>query len=154
MKKIYNALMLGCTYAILTISVFYLFAAISGGTSPVLPPQRFFLLTGFGIAVSLINLGASGVKINTVAREALRYLAVLLSFVITVLLSKSEGTNAATVISLSALFTLLYLIVFLIALLVRRGAKAATKGARKKADTPSTSTSKSYKPLYSDNNDK
>ena len=148
MKKIYSALTLGCTYAVLTISVFYLFAVISGGQAPVLPPQRFFLLTAFGLLLSFINLGASVVKLNTVARESVRYLAILLSFILTVLLSKSENMRAATVIALSALFTLFYVVIFLISFLVKRAKSPTAQQAKKKANPASEKAKKPYKPLY------
>ena len=148
MKKIHQAFTAGCAYAILTISLFYFFAAISGGTDLVLSPVRFFLLAGFGLSISFVNLGASVIKVNPAARESLRYLVILTSFILTVSLSGSIDSRAATIISVSAVFTLIYIVTLLLSSLVKRLATGAA-GKAKKNDKPTEAPAKKkYKPLY------
>ena len=150
MKKITDAILKGSFYAIIIISIFYVFAALSENTGLTLPPSRFALLTCFGLIIAFTNLGVSLLKLKATWREVIRYAVLLVSFILTFTLSGTLDARASSIISVSAVFTLVYLAwLGAGALWGRLNARIPAKAVEKPTTQPKEK--KHYKPLYSDN---
>jgi hypothetical protein len=125
MKKLEKILLFGSSYCILILTVFYLFALISGFTSTDLSAKTFFLSLLFGMIISFMEEVYKALKIGTVFKIMIHYAVMLFAFCLIFVaggnISASGGTSVFVAV---VIFTVMYALFYVIIHYLRRGIKS------------------------------
>lgn len=152
MKNIEKLLLTGCGYSVLILTIFYIFAALTGFSAPAIAPGRFALILFFGMIISFAELMYNCLKIKKSLRGIIHYGVLLVAFCVIFIISGNiiSGKAAAVFVAV-VVYTLLYFTMWLIIHFVRKAINAADNKIDKKIK-PKQKKGKEYKSLY--NNDK
>ena len=159
MNRIEKTLLYGCSYSVLIMAVFYLFALISGFTSTSVDAKTFFLCLCFGMLVSVMEQVYQSISLGFVYRAMIHYAVLLVAFcIIFVSIGGISGAGRTSTFVSIVVFTLLYLLIFLFVHFTRRGInKCESKIAKKQAikqksagNAGKKEEKKPYTPLYKD----
>ena len=66
MRRIHKIFLTGCGYAVLILSLFYAFAAISKFVSQSIAPGQFILIVSFGFIISLAEFMYEELKVKKI----------------------------------------------------------------------------------------
>ena len=152
MRRINKVFLTGCGYAILILTLFYAFAAISKFTSQSIAPGQFALILTFGFAISLAELMYDELKLKKVYRCLVHYGVLLVAFcLIFIVAGNISAQRPAAIFGAIIIYTVLYFFLYAIIHFVRHAINTADdkldeRSARKKA----TDKKGTYKSLYSD----
>lgn len=154
MRRIHKIFLTGCGYAILILSMFYAFAAISDFISTSIPPKQYLLILSFGFVISIAEFIYEELKIRKIYKGLIHYLLLLLAFCLIFILGGniSSQKNAAVFIAIT-LYTIFYFVMWAIVHFTRKAINKADDALDKK--TGSSKNAKAakkgtYKSLYSD----
>ena len=152
MRRINKVFLTGCGYAILILTLFYAFAAISNFTSQSIAPGRFALILAFGFIISLAELMYEELKLKKVYKCLIHYVVLLVAFcIIFIVAGNISSQRPAAVFGAIVIYTVLYFFLYAIIRMARRAINVADdKLDARSADKANKSNSKkgTYKSLY------
>ena len=121
MKTLKNILLSGCTYAVVIISLFFAFAAISDFTEAKLSAGRFFLMLFFGHVVACAGYILRTASWHAVIRYPLHYVTLFLAFYIIFILALStEKRNGAAMLIAVVIYTFFYILIMILEFLLKK----------------------------------
>ena len=152
MRRINKLFLTGCGYAILILTLFYAFAAVSNFVSRSIAPGQFALILAFGFIISLAEFMYGELKMKQALKCLIHYAVLLVAFyVIFVISGNISVQRPAAVFGAIVIFTALYFAVYAIVSLVRRAINRADDALdRKTAGKAKENKKSTYKSLYSD----
>ena len=155
MRRINKIFLTGCGYAILILTLFYGFAAISELISPAIAPQQFSLILTFGLLIALAEFMYEQLKLKTVFKCLIHYCVLLVAFCFIFILSgniSDKGSSAVFVAII--LYSILYFIIWTIVHFARKAINKLDDklDSRTKKATETKQAKQPYKSLYSDGN--
>ena len=80
MRRINKIFLTGCGYAILILSLFYIFAAVSQFVSQSIAPGQFVLILSFGFIISLAEFMYEELKVKRIYKCLIHYGVLLVAF--------------------------------------------------------------------------
>ena len=139
-------------YAVLIVTLFFLFTLITNFTEAAMKIVTFILILLFGLIISLADFIFGIERINKGLRVLIHYAALLATFIVIFVVFGNIGSaGGGAVISAVFIFTVLYAIVFLIVYFAKKSVGKADKKLDKKA--PKKAKEKTpYKSLYGSDN--
>ena len=152
MRRINKLFLTGCGYAILILTLFYAFAAVSNFVSRSIAPGQFALILLFGFIISLAEFMYGELKVKKVFKCLIHYAVLLVAFyVIFVISGNISAQRPSAVFGAIVIFTALYFAIYATVSLVRRTIDRADNALDKKSETKLKESKKNtYKSLYSD----
>ena len=154
MRRINKIFLTGCGYAILILSLFYIFAAVSQFVSQSIAPGQFVLILSFGFIISLAEFMYEELKVKRIYKCLIHYGVLLVAFcTIFIASGKISAQKPSAAFVAIILYTILYFTVWAIVHFVRKGiALADDKLDAKSTSKQNDKTTKkgTYKPLYGD----
>jgi hypothetical protein len=152
MRRLNKVFLTGCGYAILILTLFYAFAAISKFTSQSIAPGQFALILSFGFIISLAELLYEELKLKKPYRCVIHYLVLLVAFcLIFIIAGNISAQRPAAIFGAIILYSVLYFALYAIIHFVRRAINAADDKLDKKSTNKVSNSKKgTYKSLYSD----
>ena len=156
MRKINKIFLTGCGYAVLILTLFYAFAAISKFTSQSIAPGQFALILTFGFVISFAELLYNELKLKKIYRCLIHYAVLLVAFCFIFIASGNISTQRPYAVFVAIiLYTVSYFAVWTIVHFVRKAINHAddrleTKANDVKDKNKSEKTKSGYKPLYLD----
>ena len=150
MRKLEKLFLTGCGYAILILTLFYTFAAVTKFTATAIAPAQFFLILLFGFIIALAELMYNLLNLKKVFRCLIHYAVLLVAFcVIFVISGNIAAGKASSVFVAVIIFTMLYFAIWFTVHLVRKTISAADDKLDRRL--PKRKEEKNtYKPLYKD----
>jgi hypothetical protein len=152
MKTIEKFVLKACSYAVLIVTLFFLFTLITDFTEAALRIGTFMLILLFGFIISIADLIFRTDRINMALRLLIHYASLLVTFIVVfVVFGNIAGGGGGAVISAVFIFTALYAVIFTVVYFLKRSARAADKwidnrSPKKQADK------KPYTSLYGKDN--
>lgn len=136
MRRILHLIEIGSLYTVLITSLFMLFSALSGLSSPAITAGRFFIILGFGMLLSVAGLLFDVKNIPYFVKIILHYAVSLVAFILLfVVIGNLAARGIATIFAVSVFFTVLYfLLFFLLRLFSRLLAKESAKNSNRARD--------------------
>ena len=155
MRRIHRLFLAGCAYAILILSLFYAFAAISQFVSQSIAPGQFLLILTFGFVISLAEFMYEELKLKKALKCLIHYAVLLVAFCFIFIISGNiSAQRPSAVFGAVVIFTMLYFAIFTIVHFAKLAINRADDKLDKRTERKSTSTNNSkkgtYKSLYSD----
>lgn len=148
MKRLENILLKACFYAVLIVTLFFLFTLMTSFTEAAIKIDTFMLILLFGLIIALADLVFKIEKINFALRLLIHYASLLITFVVIFVVSgKITGAGGGAVISAVFIFTVLYAVIFLLVYFGKKSLRKAERGLDKKMPQK-TREKKQYKSLY------
>ena len=121
MRRVFRLIETGALYTVLITSLFMLFPALSGLSSPAITAGRFFIILGFGMLLSVAGLLFEAKNLPYFVKVILHYSVALVAFILLfVVIGNLAARGVATVFAVSVFFTALYFLVFFLVRLVSR----------------------------------
>lgn len=121
MRRVFRLIETGALYTVLITSLFMLFSALSGLSSPAITAGRFFIILGFGMLLSVAGLLFEAKNLPYFVKVILHYSVALVAFILLfVVIGNLAARGVATVFAVSVFFTALYFLVFFLVRLVSR----------------------------------
>ncbi len=156
MRRINKIFLTGCGYAILILTLFYAFAAISQFVSQAIAPKQFALIVSFGFIISLAEFLYEELKLKKALKCVIHYAVLLVAFCLIFIVSGNISVQKPSAVFVAViLYTALYFTIWVIVHFIRKAINSADdkldakhEGANKtdkKSDNKAT-----YKSLYSD----
>ena len=148
MKRLEKLFLKACAYAVLIVTLFFLFTLATSFTEAAIKIGTFMLILLFGLIIAAADLIFSIEKINKALRLLIHYAALLVTFIVIFVLSGNiTAGGGGAVISAIFIFTVLYAVLFTVIFLVKRAVGTADKGLDKRM--PKQAEKKpAYKSLY------
>ena len=153
MRRINKLFLTGCGYAILILTLFYAFAAVSQFVSQAIAPGQFALILLFGFIISIAEFMYEELKVKKVFKCLIHYAVLLVAFYLIFVISGNISVQRpAAIFGAVVIFTVLYFTVYAIVHLVRRAINVADDKLDKRSEIKNNKASKksTYKSLYSD----
>ena len=154
MRRINRIFLTGCGYAVLILSLFYAFAAISKFVSQSIAPRQFILIVSFGFIISLAEFMYEELKIKKALKCLIHYAVLLLAFCLIFIVSgKISAQKPSAVFVAVVLYTILYFTVWSIVHFVRKAINCADDkldAKKEKIKSEKKNNKEAYKPLYGD----
>ena len=153
MRRINKLFLTGCGYAILILTLFYAFAAVSQFVSQAIAPGQFALILLFGFVISFAEFMYEELKVKKVFKCLIHYAVLLVAFYLIFVISGNISVQRpAAIFGAVVIFTVLYFTVYAIVHLVRRAINVADDKLDKRSENKNNKASKksTYKSLYSD----
>lgn len=155
MKRLERFCLRGCAYTVLLLSIFYLFAALSGTVGQFMPTGRFFLIMLFGFIISLAELIYEKINLKFFLRGLIHYAILLCCFFIVFVISGNlQIKGAGTVFAAFFLFTALYFAIYAIVHFSGKGIRKLDDKLDKREKTEKNpqknSKNSSYTPRFED----
>ena len=153
MKRINKIFLTGCGYAILILTMFYVFAAVSQFVSQSIAPGQFALILFFGFLISLAEFMYEQLKLKKALKCLIHYGVLLVAFcLIFVVSGKISAQRPAAVFASIVIYTALYFVIYAVVHFVRRAIDGADSMLDKKteANRIKKENKPTYKSLYSD----
>lgn len=120
MRRINKVFLTACGYAILILSLFYAFAAISDFTSDAIAPQQFALILGFGFIISIAEFTYEELKLKKIYKCIIHYFVLLVAFCLIFIVSGNVSSQKPSAIFIAiVLYTVSYFTIYGIVRLVR-----------------------------------
>lgn len=136
MHRVFRLIETGALYTVLITSLFMLFSALSGLSSPAITAGRFFIILGFGMLLSVAGLLFEVKNLPYFVKLILHYAVALVAFILLfVVIGNLAARGVATVFAVSVFFTALYFLVFFLVRLVRRLLEKHTGDTEKRDGT-------------------
>lgn len=132
-----------CLYSILIQLLYFVLAALIGGSVKSLSFTLFLLIFIFSVLISVTNYFCSKI-LKKLFAGVLRYIILLSSFFVVFVIGNNQDITGAKAVAVISIFTLLYLST-LLAIFFTGNIK---KSIVKKKEAKSTSESSDYVPLY------
>ena len=150
MRRVFRLIETGALYTVLITSLFMLFSALSGLSSPAITAGRFFIILGFGMLLSVAGLLFEAKNLPYFVKVILHYAVALVAFILLfVVIGNLAARGVATVFAVSVFFTALYfLIFFLVRLVSRLLEKHAGDTAKKNGAGEDKKDEEDYTPRY------
>ena len=111
MQRIGNFIKAACTYTVVILFFFYLFALTNGFDETSIGFGRFGLVLLFGAIISLADLIFT-MKISRFFTVILHYCVLLFAFIVVFLVSGVLGSSGAKIFISAIVFTVLYAVLF------------------------------------------
>ena len=156
MKKIKDFLLKTCGYAILILSVFYIFSAFLGASAYGILWDRFLVIIGYSLLISAADLLYSVLPIHKALCVLIHYALLLAGFIPIFIFLGAYASSPITpqrVFIAVAFFSILYFLAALAVWGVKALAAKVGKGSLAKEEkTPKKKkkTKPEYRSLYSD----
>lgn len=152
MRKINKLFLTGCGYAILILTLFYAFAAISGFVSKSIAPGQFALILFFGFLISFAEFMYEQLKLRRIYKCLVHYGVLLTAFCLIFIISGNiSAQRPAAVFGAIVIFTALYFTLYAITRLVRGAIDRADDRLDEISKNKKEKSNKgTYKSLYSD----
>ena len=153
MRRIHKLFLVGCGYAILILTMFYVFAAVSQFVSQSIAPGQFALILFFGFLISLAEFMYEQLKIKKALKCLIHYGVLLVAFcLIFVISGRISAQRPAAIFASIVIYTVLYFVIYAIVHFVRRAIDKADGMLDKKTEDGKNKKEKksTYKSLYSD----
>ena len=153
MRRINKLFLSGCSYAILILTLFYIFAAISGFTSQSIAPAQFALILFFGFVISLAEFMYEELKLKNPWRALVHYGVLLVAFCLIFIVSGNiSAQRPSAIFGAIFIFTALYFTIYAIVHFARLAINRADDKLDEKTKAKSKKQKKTspYKSLYSD----
>lgn len=153
MRRINKLFLTGSGYAILILSLFYIFAAVSNFVSQSIAPAQFALIVTFGFVIALAEFMYEELKVKKTLKCLIHYAVLLVAFYLIFVISGNISVQRpAAVFGAIVLYTALYFTVYAIVHFVRRAINKADDKLDERTSKKNSETKKksSYKSLYSD----
>ena len=152
MRRIHKIFLTGCGYAVLILSMFYAFAAITQFTAPAIAPKEFTLILTFGFVIALAEFMYEQLKLKTVFKCLIHYGVLFVAFcLIFVVAGNIKSQKPSTIFTALILYTFMYFFTWTIIHFVRKAINCADDKLAAKTKPAANKTKKGYKSLYSDN---
>ena len=150
MRRVFRLIETGALYTVLITSLFMLFSALSGLSSPAITAGRFFIILGFGMLLSVTGLLFEVKNFPYFVKLILHYAVALVAFILLfVVIGNLAARGVATVFAVSVFFTALYFLVFFLVRLVSRLLeKHAGDTAKKEGSGEDKKDKGDYTPRY------
>lgn len=152
MRRINMLFLRGCGYAILILTLFYIFAALSSFVSLAIGPLQFALITGFGFIISLAELIYEELKLKRICKALIHYGVLLIAFCVIFIISGNiSSQRPSAIFAAIIIFTVLYFALYVLIHFTKKAINAADN----KLDTSTkrknvTKKEEPYKSIYSD----
>lgn len=128
MKKLHNLLLTACTYTVIVLTLFYLFAAATDFADAGIELPMFAMIFGFCALISVAGLILEIEKIKKPLRILIHYVTLFVAFLVIFVISGNISKKGpAAVFSAVVIFTFLYAVIFLICAFAKRALGAADK---------------------------
>ena len=155
MRRINKLFLTGCGYAILILTMFYIFAAVSQFVSQAIAPGQFALILVFGFIISLAELMYEELKLKKALKCIIHYCVLLVAFCLIFIISGNiSAQRPSAVFGSVVIYTVLYFTVFAIVHLVRSAINKADDNLERRHAAHEKKSQKNkkgtYKSLYSD----
>ena len=156
MRRIYKIFLTGCGYTVLILSLFYLFAAVSGFVSQAIAPGQFALILTFGFIISLAEFMYEELKLKKIFKCLIHYAVLLTAFCLIFIVSGNISSQRPSAIFVSIIiYTLLYFMVWVIVRYVRKAINHAddkldARSSGKESKSKNKPGKGTYKSLYSE----
>ena len=153
MRRIHKLFLKGCSYAILILTLFYAFAAVSQFVSQSIAPGQFALILTFGFVISLAELLYDELKLKKSLKCLVHYGVLLVAFYLIFIISGNISIQRhAAIFAAIVIFTALYFIVYAIVHFVRRAIDKADDKLDKHSASKIIKARKKteYKSIYGD----
>lgn len=155
MRKINKVFLTGCGYAVLILTLFYAFAAISKFVSQSIAPGQFALILTFSFVISFAELLYEELKIKKVYKCFIHYAVLLVAFCLIFVISGNISSQRPSAVFVAIIvYTVLYFTIWAIVHFVRKAINKADiklESRTNKADAKAgKSGKKPYKSIYSD----
>ena len=155
MRRINKIFLTGCGYAVLILSLFYAFAAISKFVSQAIAPGQFILIVSFGFIISLAEFMYEELNLKKTLKCLIHYAVLLVAFCLIFIVSGNISAQKPSAIFVAIiLYTILYFVVWAIVHYVRKAIDCADDKLDAKKKTLKTdkkiNNKGKYKPLYGD----
>ena len=153
MRRINKLFLTGSGYAILILSLFYIFAAVSNFASQSIAPGQFALIVTFGFIISLAEFMYEELKVKKSLKCLIHYAVLLVAFYLIFVISGNiSAQRPSAVFGAMVIYTALYFGLYAIVHFTRRAINKAddkldARASRKNSESKKKST---YKSLYSD----
>ena len=154
MRKLEKLFLTGCGYAILILTLFYIFAAATKLTATAIAPAQFFLILLFGFIISLAELMYNLLNVRKIFRCLIHYAVLLVAFCAIFIISGNISAGKASSVFVAViLFTMLYFAIWFTVHLVRKTISKADDALDNRMHSKKEKKTK-YKPLYNDTDNK
>lgn len=153
MRRIHKIFLTGCGYAVLILTLFYAFAAISKFVSTAIAPKQFALILSFGLIIALAEFMYEQLKLKTVFKCLIHYGVLLAAFCFIFIMSGNISTKRPSAVFVAIiLYTFLYFIIWTVVHFSRKAINLMDKKLESKASKIKSNENKKkgYKSLYSD----
>ena len=155
MRRINKLFLTGCGYAILILSLFYAFAAVSKFVSQSIALGQFLLILTFGFVISLAELMYEELKLKKALKCVIHYFVLLVAFCIIFIVSGNIALQRpaaifGAILIYTALYFAVYAIVHFTRLAIERADDKLDKRDERKSHKAKESKKGTYKSLYSD----
>ena len=151
MRRIHKLFLVGCGYAVLILSLFYTFAAISNFGSQAIAPGQFALIVVSGLVIALAEFIYEQLKIKKSLKCVIHYIVLMIAFCLIFIISgKISAQKPAAVFISIILYTLLYFIIWTIVHFARRAIDRMDDKLEAKTKAKNEKVKKGYKSLYND----
>ena len=153
MRRINKLFLTGCGYAILILTLFYAFAAVSKFVSQSIAPGQFALILTFGFIISLAELLYEKLKLKKVWKCLIHYGVLLVAFYIIFIISGNIALQrSAAIFAAVIIFTALYFTLYAIIHFVRHAIEKADDKLDKHSAKKNVKQSKKneYRSIYGD----
>ena len=153
MRRIEKALLTGCGYTILILTLFYAFSAISKLTSPAITFTRYLTILLFGFLIAFAELAYNAMNLKKWLRCLIHYGILLLAFCVIFIISGNiKSGRAPAIFAAVIIFTLFYFAILGLAYLIRKTVKISDDKIDR-MPKKEVKPKEAYKPLYRSEND-
>lgn len=153
MRRINKLFLTGCGYAVLILTLFYIFAVVSKFVTQTIAPGQFALIVLFSFVISFAEFMYEILKVKKIYKMLIHYAVLLTVFYIVFVISGNISVQrpAAPFVAV-IIFTILYFAIWIIVHFVRKGINKADDKLESKIKTKEKSqkSKEKYKPLYGD----
>ena len=151
MKRFEKFILKSCAYAVLILTLFFLFTLATSFTEAAIKIGTFMLILLFGVVISTADLIFCIESVSKALRLLIHYGSLLLTFIVVFVFSGNiSSSGGGAVISAIFIFTVLYAILFLIIYLIKKSVGKADQKLDKRVPKKVKEVS-SYKSLYGKN---
>ena len=156
MRRINKIFLTGCGYAVLILTLFYAFAAVSNFVSQSIAPKQFALILSFGFIISLAEFLYEVLRLRRVYKCLIHYVVLLVAFCLIFIVSGNISTQKPSAVFIAiVLYSILYFVIWAIVHYVRKAINCAddkldTKHEKTDKNSKKANKKGTYKPLYSD----
>lgn len=149
MKRFENILLKGCGFAILILTLFYIFALINDFNTATIEFSTFALILAFGMIISLTTMLLGLKKLSLPLRILIHYASLMLAFCLVFMASGNISADSpAKIFSAIIIFTFLYALLFGVVYFIKKAVNTVDSKVNKRTKK-NTEKKSEYKSLYS-----
>ena len=151
MRRINKLFLTGCGYTVLILTLFYLYAAISGFVSPAIAPGQYALILISGLVISLAEFMYEQLNVKKTLKCIIHYGVLLVAFCLIFIISgKISMQRPAAIFVAIVLFTFMYFLLWTVVHFSRKAINRMDDKLDAKTKAKEEKKKKGYKSLYSD----